>query len=285
MLLGSPDEKTLSNEVIQHVSTSNNLYPKRVHDFTGNTNLSELASLLKCADLLITCDTGTMHLASAVKCRILALFIGPALCNYTGPYGHDNWIIQVRLPCSPCVEGAVECIDFPCRNAIKPELVLSTTKHILFEDNIRLKTPADVEILKSALDETGIVYLPITGRSDNSDIIQNACYREIGKNIIYPKGNIKSKPVNSLFTSTMLDENPVQKTKTKNILKKCEQLMHAYYCNPYAMTNAMMDQEMSFWHPWIDCCIESAKNNSNLSGNYFISGLQTGRKMLQSLVN
>jgi len=55
-------------------------------DLTGKTSLPELAALLNQARLFVGCDTGPMHMAVAMGCRVLALF-GPANPLRTGPYG------------------------------------------------------------------------------------------------------------------------------------------------------------------------------------------------------
>lgn len=64
-----------------------------VHDFVGATSLLQLAALARQASLMVSCDTGPMHLAAAVGCPVVALF-GPANPARTGPYGQGHVVLQ-----------------------------------------------------------------------------------------------------------------------------------------------------------------------------------------------
>ena len=67
----------------------------------GQTSLLELACLYKKARMVISTDSGPMHLAAAVGTPVIALF-GPTDPARTGPYGAGHTIIRTELPCSPC---------------------------------------------------------------------------------------------------------------------------------------------------------------------------------------
>jgi hypothetical protein len=83
----------------------------------GRTNLEELAAVLAGLDLLVTADTGPMHLAAALKTPVLALFFGPAYGPETGPYGPGHLIYQAAAPCAPCRENSAcrhrQCLELP----------------------------------------------------------------------------------------------------------------------------------------------------------------------------
>ncbi len=68
---------------------------------TGKTNLKQLVALLSRVDLLITNDTGPMHIASSVRTPTVALF-GPTDPRRTGPYGDGHVVVNKRILCSPC---------------------------------------------------------------------------------------------------------------------------------------------------------------------------------------
>jgi 3-deoxy-D-manno-octulosonic-acid transferase/heptosyltransferase-1 len=70
-------------------------------DLSGQTNLRELAALLRRVRLLVTTDTGPMHLAAAVGTPTVALF-GPTAPWRTGPYGEGHAVVRKGLECSPC---------------------------------------------------------------------------------------------------------------------------------------------------------------------------------------
>jgi ADP-heptose:LPS heptosyltransferase len=73
----------------------------RVLDLTRGVSLLTVAAVLERIDLLVTGDTGPMHLASAVGTPIVAVF-GPSDPNRYAPRGLRDRVVRVDLPCSPC---------------------------------------------------------------------------------------------------------------------------------------------------------------------------------------
>ena len=67
----------------------------------GKTTLRDLAYLYKLSSLVITTDSGPMHIAAAVGTPVVALF-GPTDPSRTGPYGEGHTVIRKELACSPC---------------------------------------------------------------------------------------------------------------------------------------------------------------------------------------
>ncbi|MCP9469324.1 MAG: glycosyltransferase family 9 protein [Nitrospira sp.] len=84
-------------------------------DFTGKIPLGCLPAFLSKAALLITNDSGPMHIAAAVGCRVIALF-GPTSEIRTGPYGQSHHVLTKSVPCRPCFsrvcrhEPELECL-------------------------------------------------------------------------------------------------------------------------------------------------------------------------------
>ena len=79
------------------------LMRSRPLNLAGRTDLKGLMALLKNADLMVTVDSGPMHIAAAFGTPLVALF-GPTDPKLTGPYGGDPLIIRKDLPCSPCLK-------------------------------------------------------------------------------------------------------------------------------------------------------------------------------------
>ncbi len=67
----------------------------------GMTTLRDLACLYQKASVLVTTDSGPMHLAAAVQTPVVALF-GPTDPGRTGPYGTGHKVLTAPLPCRPC---------------------------------------------------------------------------------------------------------------------------------------------------------------------------------------
>ena len=105
-------------------------FPDRILNLAGKTNLGELAALFSLADVVITPDTGPMHLAAAVKAPLVALF-GPTAPWRTGPYGNEHVILRKDLPCSPCFRK--KCPTGECLNQITVEEVLKAAEEKLRE--------------------------------------------------------------------------------------------------------------------------------------------------------
>lgn len=88
----------------------------------GRTDLQTLVGLLERTRLLLTNDTGAMHVAAAVGTPVLALF-GPTDPRATGPLASAGRIVQEPVPCSPCLLR--ECpIDHRCMTRVTVDRVL-----------------------------------------------------------------------------------------------------------------------------------------------------------------
>jgi lipopolysaccharide heptosyltransferase II len=95
----------------------------------GKTTLPELiAELGQCA-VLLTNDTGTMHLATILGVPVVAVF-GSTEPRLTGPLGTGHHIIRHQVECSPCFLR--ECpIDFRCMKAVTAAEVAASVSSLL----------------------------------------------------------------------------------------------------------------------------------------------------------
>jgi heptosyltransferase-1 len=96
----------------------------------GRTTLRDLACVYRDAALLITTDSGPMHLAAAMKTPIVALF-GPTDPKRTGPYGDGHVVLRREMPCSPCF--ARTCDTKLCMRQITVDEVYETVRGKLAE--------------------------------------------------------------------------------------------------------------------------------------------------------
>jgi heptosyltransferase-1 len=90
-------------------------------DLSGKIGLKEMAFLCTRAKLMISTDTGSMHLASAMGLPVVALF-GPTAPWRTGPYGNSHSIVRKAIECSPCFRK--RCKNRKCMLSIEVEEVL-----------------------------------------------------------------------------------------------------------------------------------------------------------------
>jgi heptosyltransferase-2 len=95
-IFGKKEEGLLAQKILEYVGND-------AMDLTGKTTLLQLAALLERCRLLLTNDTGTMHMAAAVDTPVIALF-GPTDPATTGPWGNSHIILRENVPCSPCMK-------------------------------------------------------------------------------------------------------------------------------------------------------------------------------------
>jgi lipopolysaccharide heptosyltransferase II len=110
----------------------NKLGRKFVANFAGKTTLRELCAGLKCCKLVLTNDTGPMHVAAALGTPVVVPF-GSTSFELTGPGlpgNSDHALLKSDAPCSPCFLR--ECpIDFRCMKSIEVERVVEACLKIL----------------------------------------------------------------------------------------------------------------------------------------------------------
>ncbi len=95
----------------------------RMTNLIGKTTLAELMERLAGCDLLLTNDTGTMHLAAALGVPTVAIF-GSTEPRLTAPLGPRHTLIRHQVECSPCFLR--DCpIDFRCMDAVKVDEVVA----------------------------------------------------------------------------------------------------------------------------------------------------------------
>jgi lipopolysaccharide heptosyltransferase II len=89
----------------------------------GHTTLEQLIAELRECRLLLTNDTGSMHLATLLNVPVVAIF-GSTEPKLTGPLGGGNVVLRHQVECSPCFLR--ECpIDFRCMKAVSSEEVIT----------------------------------------------------------------------------------------------------------------------------------------------------------------
>ncbi|MCP9472213.1 MAG: glycosyltransferase family 9 protein [Nitrospira sp.] len=105
-------------------------------DFTGKIPLGCLPAFLSKAALLITNDSGPMHIAAAVGVRVITLF-GPTSEARTGPYGAGHLVLTKPVPCRPCFSRV--CRHEPeleCLRRIEPGEVVEAVRRVIDESSV-----------------------------------------------------------------------------------------------------------------------------------------------------
>ena len=105
--------------------------PAHCLNLCGATSLPEMIEWIRLGDLMITNDTGPMHVAAALGKPLVAL-LGPTEPRRTGPYGQFENVLRLDLPCSPCLSSrcTFEKTD-ECLHALAAAQVFDRVKKLL----------------------------------------------------------------------------------------------------------------------------------------------------------
>jgi heptosyltransferase II len=122
LIIGSRTETALAHAI------SSSLKKKPIN-LAGKTSLRMLAGIISLADVVISNDSGPMHLSNALGIPVIALF-GPTIPAITRPFHQPYKLLKKEVPCWPC--SYRECpYDHQCMLKITPEEVYSECEKFL----------------------------------------------------------------------------------------------------------------------------------------------------------
>lgn len=152
VLLGSSEEKHLAE---RYAAGANHQFINAV----SQTNVHQLAALLLRMEILVTNDTGTMHLASGLAIPSLAFFLATAQPWDTGPMLPGCCCLEPALDCHPCPFGTVCQADEQCRQSISPASAGRLITHWLKTGRWNGEGIADARVWETAVDAGGYYQL------------------------------------------------------------------------------------------------------------------------------
>lgn len=122
LIFGTAQESELSENVAQKIGSA-------ATNLAGRTSMADLVRELQRCQVLLTNDTGTMHLAAHLGVPTVAIFgsTEPAL---TGPIGEGHVVIRHQVECSPCFLRTCP-IDFRCMERVKVADVVAAVEKLL----------------------------------------------------------------------------------------------------------------------------------------------------------
>ncbi|HEU4685406.1 MAG TPA: glycosyltransferase family 9 protein [Nitrospira sp.] len=133
----------------------------------GRTTVAQLTALLTQCQLLLTNDTGPMHLAVGAGTPVVDLSVGHVNFWETGPYGKGHWVVQPELVCAPCGFDMV-CPHQACKDQVLCEDVAALCLHALGTRPLP-ECRGGARIYESTVDEDGLGSFRLRrGRDDAS---------------------------------------------------------------------------------------------------------------------
>ncbi len=134
LIVGGGDERDLADSICAGMRN-------RPLDMLGKLTLTQLGAVLKRCDVLVSGDTGPMHLATAVKTPVAALF-GAIDPNRTGPVGKGHRVIRhAEVKCVPCnAKSCTNPVYLECMEKITVDEVFSTVSEMLHEKETGVRT-------------------------------------------------------------------------------------------------------------------------------------------------
>lgn len=116
-LLGSGKDQAVAEQIKQQL-------PDTCRDFTGQTSLAEVVNLLSLADVVVSNDSGLMHVAAALDKPLIALY-GSSDPGFTPPLHERAKILSLQLACSPCFKRECPLGHLNCLTQLSPAQVLA----------------------------------------------------------------------------------------------------------------------------------------------------------------
>jgi len=123
-IIGSAEDRPLGEIIVRAA-------PERCVNLTGQTSLPEMIEWLRRCELMVTNDTGPMHVAAALGKPVIAIF-GPTEPRRTGPYRQAERGMQIKLPCVPCLKSRCTWPQpMECLSALSPHEVYARARREL----------------------------------------------------------------------------------------------------------------------------------------------------------
>ncbi|NOQ94207.1 MAG: lipopolysaccharide heptosyltransferase II [Methylophaga sp.] len=124
LILGSEADKKISEEIIGYIPSE---YQNSVFNLCGKTALSDAIDLLGTADLVVSNDSGLMHITAALQ-KNLTVIYGPTSPSFTPPLASNSHIVQLDVECGPCFQKSCPEGHHKCMRDLTSDIVIERTK-------------------------------------------------------------------------------------------------------------------------------------------------------------
>ena len=121
-LFGSVKDQVVTKQIKSLVDQANQA---SVFDLAGTTSLIEAVDLLASCEIVVSNDSGLMHVAAAVGCKVVAVY-GSTSPKYTPPLATAVEMVHTNIDCRPCFKRTCQFEHMRCLTELKPQQVLTS---------------------------------------------------------------------------------------------------------------------------------------------------------------
>jgi len=216
LLTGSDKEKVLLGDFLSDVPRTF-MDGNHIVSFMGLTKLQDLIAILRRCKLLVSNDTGPIHIAAAVGTPTIGIYLSTAYPGETAPYGEGHYVLHPAMECYPCLDESDFQCGIACRDKILPSIVFDLSTKLLKKDNSPVTYHEGIAILKSRFLQNGtLIYTPLTPTEAG---IESQWFRKKMLRILWD-GVLGLKSDFSILSSLSKDEISRWAVKTKAVLEE-----------------------------------------------------------------
>lgn len=121
---GAPSEVALIDNIMSLQKHSGSI------NLAGRTDMIGMMRVMSLAQIVVSNDTGSAHLAAAASAKVLTLF-GPTSPGATAPLGTSSYTMQGTAPCAPCTHFKCPKSEHPCMRGLTPTMVFNRIDWLL----------------------------------------------------------------------------------------------------------------------------------------------------------
>ncbi len=114
-IFGSPRDEMVANKISAGIKQG-----EYCHNLAGRTTLLDVVDLIALSSLVVSNDSGLMHIAAAVGCATTVIY-GSTSPEFTPPLTQKLVIVSEELPCSPCFKRDCPLGHKDCLNKLRPD--------------------------------------------------------------------------------------------------------------------------------------------------------------------
>ncbi|MGB0360840.1 MAG: lipopolysaccharide heptosyltransferase II, partial [Endozoicomonas sp.] len=120
-LFGSAKDYVITSEIKRYLP---NLLQHHCYNLAGETSLADAIDILSFASVVVSNDSGLMHIAAALNRPLVAVY-GSTSAEHTPPMNSNSETLSMELDCSPCFQRRCPLGHMNCMKQLVPDLVLA----------------------------------------------------------------------------------------------------------------------------------------------------------------